>query len=115
MTLDIACIFQAGTLAAFQSHLQSIAVGSAVSHDARLARPVILCFGGQISTSVSVNRQIYDNFTVMRKNIYNACDAAVTSLGMPSILPQVFDHTPEEDPIRLQTKPFAIQYSCAKT
>ncbi|KAG9764092.1 hypothetical protein KCU73_g1117, partial [Aureobasidium melanogenum] len=113
-TLDHAASFQANTLTKLQDDLRNIACDHAVLSSTRLDRPVILCFGGQISTSVSINRVVYDNFFVYRNNV-DACDRAITSLGLRSIFPYVFDKTEEEDPVSLQTKLFAIQYASAKS
>lgn len=77
-------------------------------------RPLILCFGGQVSNYMGLDRRIYDNITIFRKYL-DQCNSYCVSLGVGSILPDVFQRTPIEDPLRLQTCLFALQYSCAKS
>lgn len=77
------------------------------------ARPVILCFGGQISTFVGLDRDVYDNAAVL-KGYLDQCDAVCLSLGLDSIYPGIFQRKPIPDPVHLQTMLFALQYSCAK-
>lgn len=77
-------------------------------------RPLILCFGGQNSTFVGLDRQIYEDVKIFRKYL-DQCNSVCRSLGIGSIYPGIFKRSPIEDPVELQTILFAIQYSCAKT
>ena len=77
------------------------------------ARPVILCFGGQISTFVGLDRQIYQSIKLLRSYL-NQCDAVCLSLGLDGLYPSIFQRYPVADILTLQTMLFAIQYSCAK-
>lgn len=77
-------------------------------------RPVILCFGGQISTFVGLDKNIYDRVAVLRMNI-DHCDSVARSLGLDSIFPTIFQRSPVSDIVQLQVSLFALQYSCAKT
>lgn len=77
-------------------------------------RPVIMCFGGQISTYVGLDKDVFDNVAVFRVHL-NRCDALCRSLGLPSIYPDIFQRTPLSDISKLQTILFAMQYSCAMT
>ncbi|KAF2729916.1 hypothetical protein EJ04DRAFT_587517 [Polyplosphaeria fusca] len=77
-------------------------------------RPVILCFGGQISTFVGLDRQVYENVTVLR-NYLDRCDAMARKLDIGSIYPAVFQKEPIQDIVSLQTALFALQYSTAKS
>jgi acyl transferase domain-containing protein/thioester reductase-like protein/SAM-dependent methyltransferase/acyl carrier protein len=81
---------------------------------ARAERPVILCFGGQVSRFVGLDRKLFDSVAVLRKHL-DACDAAVTSLGLDSIYPDIFAREPVQDTVKLQTMLFAMQYACAKS
>lgn len=81
---------------------------------AKASRPVILCFGGQISLFVGLDRKLYDSVTLLRQHL-DECDRMITSLGLASIYPDIFSQQPIRDPIKLQTMLFAMQYSCAKT
>jgi acyl transferase domain-containing protein/thioester reductase-like protein/acyl carrier protein/SAM-dependent methyltransferase len=77
------------------------------------ARPVILCFGGQISTYVGLERDIYDHVSLLRSYL-DQCDATCVSLGLDSIYPDIFQRSPIQDTVKLQTMLFAMQYSCAR-
>ena len=76
-------------------------------------RPVILCFGGQINTHIGLDREVYDNVTVLRNHL-EQCNAMCLSLGLDSIYPDIFQRSPILDIPKLQTLLFAMQYSCAK-
>lgn len=77
-------------------------------------RPVILCFGGQISTFVGLDKNIYGRVAVLRANL-DHCNSVARSLGLESIFPEIFQRSPIQDIVRLQVALFATQYSCAKT
>lgn len=80
----------------------------------RAERPVILCFGGQVSTFVGLDRKLYDRVAIIRHHL-DACDAVVTgSCGLGSIYPDIFSQQPVQDTVKLQTMLFAMQYACAK-
>lgn len=76
-------------------------------------RPVILCFGGQVSTFIGLDRQVYENVQILRGHL-DQCDSICKSLGLPGIYPDIFQRKPIEDLVTLQTSLFAFQYSCAK-
>ncbi|KAJ5140775.1 hypothetical protein N7448_004183 [Penicillium atrosanguineum] len=80
----------------------------------KVERPVILCFGGQVSTFVGLDRTLYDTAAILRHHI-DECDSVIQSLGLESILPGIFSNTPEENPVRVQTMLFAMQYSSARS
>lgn len=80
----------------------------------RSERPVILCFGGQVSTFVGLDRKLYDSVSVLRHYL-DHCDTVMQSLGLSSIYPELFLRTPIQDTIKLQTMLFAMQYACAKS
>jgi acyl transferase domain-containing protein/acyl carrier protein/nucleoside-diphosphate-sugar epimerase/SAM-dependent methyltransferase len=76
--------------------------------------PVILCFGGQNSTFVGLDEQIYHHVEVFRKYL-DECNAAFLNNGAGSIFPGIFQRSPIENPVLLQTMLFATQYTCAKS
>lgn len=78
------------------------------------SRPVILCFGGQVSTFIGLDKQIYENIKIFRQYL-DECNSICTSLGLGSMLPEIFQRSPVEDIVKLQVMLFAMQYSCAKT
>ncbi|KAF3480536.1 polyketide synthase [Arthroderma uncinatum] len=78
-------------------------------------RPVVLCFGGQVSTFVGLDRKLYDGITVFRHHL-DECDNIVQDeLSLPSIFPDIFSRTPLPDPVRLQVTLFAMQYASARS
>ncbi|KAH6850662.1 hypothetical protein B0I37DRAFT_428876 [Chaetomium sp. MPI-CAGE-AT-0009] len=77
-------------------------------------RPVILCFGGQVSLFVGLDRKLFDSTAVLRRHL-DECDAAVTSLGLDSIYPGIFAREPVRDTVQLQTMLFAMQYASARS
>jgi acyl transferase domain-containing protein/nucleoside-diphosphate-sugar epimerase/acyl carrier protein/SAM-dependent methyltransferase len=78
------------------------------------SRPVVLCFGGQISTFVGLSKEVYENVKVLAKHL-DECDFVSRSIGCDSIFPEIFQRSPVQDTVKLQTMLFAIQYSCAKS
>ncbi|KAI0194226.1 putative polyketide synthase [Astrocystis sublimbata] len=77
-------------------------------------KAVVLCFGGQISTSIGLDRQLYDSVALLRKHL-NRVDAVARSLGVTSIFPSIFQRGPIEDTVLLQVALFAMQYACARS
>ena len=77
-------------------------------------RPVVLCFGGQVSTFVGLDRAVYEGAAVLRHHM-DTCDAAITSHGLDSIYPDIFSCEPYQDVVKLQTALFAMQYASAKS
>jgi acyl transferase domain-containing protein len=84
------------------------------SQDVPAERPVILCFGGQVSTFVGLDRAVYDQVDVLRRYL-DECDSVMTSMGLESIYPDIFSRSPIQDTVKLQSMLFAIQYSCARS
>ncbi len=76
-------------------------------------RPVVLCFGGQVSTFVGLDRKLYDSVALLRFHL-DQCDTVMQSLGLSSLFPDIFSHSPITDPVKLQAMLFASQYACAK-
>lgn len=75
-------------------------------------RQVILCFGGQVSTAIGLDRNLY-NCTHILRYFLDECDATIKLLGLKSIFPDIFSKEPVHDQQHLQTMLFATQYSCA--
>jgi len=95
-------------LAAFAAGFSSL---SAVSRQ-QSPRPVILCFGGQVSTFVCLNRELFEHVKILGYHL-DLCDTICESLGLESIHPDIFEKTPIRDSAKLQVMLFAVQYSCA--
>ena len=77
-------------------------------------RPVILCFGGQVSTFIGLDRTLYEEAAVLRHHL-DECNTAITSHGLDSIYPDIFSCEPIQDVVKLQTALFAMQYASAKS
>ncbi|WDK23671.1 beta-ketoacyl synthase domain-containing protein [Colletotrichum graminicola] len=77
-------------------------------------KPVILCFGGQVSTSVGLDRDVFERMAILRKHL-NEVDAVATAQGVGSIYPSIFETTPVADPVKLQVALLALQYACARS
>ncbi|KAK1144930.1 Type I Iterative Polyketide synthase (PKS) [Aspergillus melleus] len=114
-TLGRHALFSCRSVNELDAKLQAIADGDE-SHFIRAKkdqRPVILCFGGQVSTSVGLDRAVYDAMPLLRRHL-DECDSILQELGHDSIYPKIFSRTPITDQVELQTQLFALQYSCAK-
>ncbi|KAF2151287.1 putative polyketide synthase [Myriangium duriaei CBS 260.36] len=114
--LPVGYAFSASMLEEAENQLQTIAADGALEGVFATSpeRPVILCFGGQISTFVGLNLEVYNSFHVLRRHL-DSCDAIVRSMNLRSIYPHIFTTKPETDPVSLQTMLFALQYACAKS
>jgi acyl transferase domain-containing protein/acyl carrier protein/SAM-dependent methyltransferase len=114
-TLPQALVFKAASVSDLESKLKAFENGTlnSISSAATSQRPVILCFGGQISTYIGLDREVYENVAVLRQFL-DQCDETSVSLGFPSVFPHIFQKEPIYDLIKLQLALFAMQYSCAQ-
>ncbi|KAI1421089.1 hypothetical protein F5Y12DRAFT_790473 [Xylaria sp. FL1777] len=76
-------------------------------------RPVILCFGGQVSTFIGLDRRLYESVALLRCHL-DQCNEVIISLGLDSIYPEIFSQKTVQDTVKLQTMLFAMQYASAK-
>ncbi|KAI1781278.1 putative polyketide synthase [Hypoxylon cercidicola] len=113
-------IFSCNSLADLQDKLSQAAsatTNTAASIGIALVkpeRPVVLCFGGQVSTFVGLDRALYEGVGVLRHHL-DQCNVAITSQGLDSIYPDIFSCEPIQDVVKLQTALFAMQYASAKS
>lgn len=78
-------------------------------------RPVIMCLGGQVSTFIGLDRQTFEQTSILRKHL-DECDKICQKLGVSGgIFPEIFQREPISDIVKLQSVLFAMQYSCAKS
>ncbi|KAJ5519536.1 polyketide synthase [Penicillium expansum] len=77
-------------------------------------RPLVFCFGGQVSKLIGLSRSLYEEVAVLRGHL-NTCNRRCIALGISSIFPAIFQRTPIDDIITLQISLFALQYACAKS
>ncbi|KAB8226753.1 hypothetical protein BDV33DRAFT_197741 [Aspergillus novoparasiticus] len=76
-------------------------------------RPIVLCFGGQVSTFVGLDRTVYDSISLLRHWL-DQCDSLAQSSGYGSLFPGIFEHNPIIDQVQLHIQLFSLQYSCAR-
>ncbi|KAI3333354.1 hypothetical protein F4824DRAFT_472200 [Ustulina deusta] len=76
--------------------------------------PTVLCFGGQVSRFVGLDRVIYERVAILRRHL-DAVDHVVQDLNAGRIFPAIFETEPIEDHVRLQLILFAMQYACAQS
>lgn len=89
--------------------------GDVSTYSQLAARPVIMAFGGQVSTFVGLDPAVYHNSTIFRRHL-DECDSVVRSIGCDSIFPGIFQRSPPvANALQLQPMLFAMQYSCAKS
>ena len=115
-SLERTLIFSAHSLEEVQQKLISYENGTPdlVSMASPKAKPVVLCFGGQVSTFVGLDRTIYERVAIFRKHL-DCVNAVARSFGASSIFPGIFDRTPMVDTVELQIALFAMQYACARS
>lgn len=76
--------------------------------------PVILVFGGQTSRQIALSRNAYQSSSLFRNHL-DECHDCLLQLGHGrGLYPDLFDSTPTDDVVSLQTKQFALQYACAR-
>lgn len=77
-------------------------------------RPLILCFGGQVSNFIGLDPNVYYNIAVFKYH-FDEVNSACVAMGEKEMLPDVFQRTPVKDVVHLQTMLFAVQYASAKS
>jgi len=114
-TLERAFIFTADSVEKLEGQLESVSRGEIAAIDIPKAkRSVILCFGGQTSTFVGLDKKIVEQ-TVVFKKYLDQCDLVCKSMGLRGIYPDIYQRSPIADTVQFQTSFFALQYSCAKS
>ncbi|KAL9629786.1 MAG: hypothetical protein Q9204_005076 [Flavoplaca sp. TL-2023a] len=114
-TLPQGLVFRCVSIQELESKLESFVQDKSTSDliTRKAPRPVILCFGGQISQFVGLDRMVYDSQGLLRRHL-DQCNSILLSLGIDGIYPILFEKTPIMDAVKLQTTLFALQYSCAQ-
>lgn len=76
--------------------------------------PVVLVFGGQSNRQLALSRNVYHSSVLLQKYL-DECNDALVQFGYErGLYPGLFDSTPTDDVVSLQTKQFALQYACAR-
>ncbi|KUI69406.1 Conidial yellow pigment biosynthesis polyketide synthase [Cytospora mali] len=112
-SLPKAMIFACSSLQELDAKLSEAATSSMAIDTVKAKRPVILCFGGQVSTFVGLDHELYDGMSILRHYL-DQCNDAIESISGKSIYPTIFSREPIADMVSLQTALFAQQYACAK-
>ncbi|KAI1373505.1 hypothetical protein F4677DRAFT_462253 [Hypoxylon crocopeplum] len=76
--------------------------------------PVVLIFGGQHSRSIGLSRDVYEGCTLLRKHL-DECNQILRCFGHQGVYPAIFDSTPIDDVVSLQTMQFSLHYACAQS
>ncbi|KAL8751877.1 MAG: hypothetical protein Q9199_006133, partial [Rusavskia elegans] len=77
-------------------------------------RNVVLVFGGQLRQIVGLNETLYQCCKLFR-SILDRCNHTVRTLGIPSLIPAIFQAEPISDIRLLHCCLFAQQYACAQS
>ncbi|KAL3433416.1 hypothetical protein BDV09DRAFT_171928 [Aspergillus tetrazonus] len=114
--LDRTLLFSVKTLEELEQKLVAFEVenDSITSLALPKPKPVVLCFGGQVSTFVGLDRTVFERVAILRKHL-RTVDAVARSIGLKSIFPGIFETTPVSDTVHLQIMLFASQYACARS
>ncbi len=91
---------------------QHIAAGNAIRQRPKEV-PVVLCFGGQISNKVALDKRLWQESTLFRSYL-DMCDNTLLAMGYPGIYPDIFQTDGITDVVVLHSVIFATQYSCAQ-
>nr|A5PHD6.2 RecName: Full=3-methylorcinaldehyde synthase; Short=MOS; AltName: Full=Non-reducing polyketide synthase 1; AltName: Full=Xenovulene A biosynthesis cluster protein aspks1 [Sarocladium sp. 'schorii']AFD18255.1 PKS1 [Sarocladium strictum]AWM95789.1 non-reduciing polyketide synthase methylorcinaldehyde synthase [Sarocladium sp. 'schorii']CAN87161.2 methylorcinaldehyde synthase [Sarocladium strictum] len=90
--------------------------GSFIERTPASSQPtVILCFGGQVSCFVGLDKQVYQDMALVRYYL-DRVDAVIQCQGGRSIFPGIFNRSPPSkvDIVHLHTMLFAMQYASAR-
>ena len=113
-TLDNGLIFSSSSVAELEDKLTAFINGDkgleVTPH--KKDRSVVLCFGGQVSKFIGLEKKVYEGATLLRSYL-DQCDSILKSNGLSGIYPEIFQKSPVDDTVKLQTMLFALQYSCA--
>lgn len=75
--------------------------------------PVVLCFGGQVSDKVALDKHLWQDSTLFRSYL-DMCDNTLRAMGYPGIYPGIFQTEAVTDVVVLHSIIFATQYACAQ-
>ena len=102
----------ASNLAEFSSQLEAVRSANLRPQTAPKAKPLVLCFGGQVSQAVGLSRDVYDSSLLLRSHL-DSCDSILRSMGLGGIYPEIFQSHALEGAVKLHCLLFAMQFSCA--
>ena len=96
-----------------QAQLRQQTVTSNAIKQRSKAPPLVMCFGGQVSDRVALDKCLWQESTLLRSYL-DICDDTLRSLGYPELYPSIFQTEAVTDVVLLHSMIFAIQYSCAQ-
>ena len=91
---------------------QQIAASNAIRQRPK-EPPVVLCFGGQVSDKVALDKSLWQESTLLRHHL-EMCDDTLRAMGYSGIYPGIFQTEAVTDVVVLHSIIFATQYSCAQ-
>ncbi|KAF2204959.1 hypothetical protein GQ43DRAFT_95556 [Delitschia confertaspora ATCC 74209] len=115
-TLPQGLIFSSSSVEELKNQLTNFVKGEKglASTTKKPTRPVILCFGGQISRTIGLDQTVYESNGILRAHL-DRCNTTLQSLRLSGLYPSIFEKNTIEDPVKLQTMLFSLQYSCAQS
>lgn len=88
------------------------ATSNAIKQRSR-APPVVLCFGGQVSDKVTLDKRLWQESVLLRSHL-DLCDNILREMGYPGLYPGIFQTEAITDVVVLHSIIFATQYACAQ-
>ncbi|KAH3328058.1 hypothetical protein KXV52_003172, partial [Aspergillus fumigatus] len=106
---DLGCVLTLGctSIEDLEKQLREVQAGRRAWRSRVPQRPVILCFGGQTSTFVGLNRDVFISNPLLRMHL-DECDRMCRSMALDGIYPEIFQKSPIEDVVKLQLALFAL-------
>nr|WBO01262.1 putative type I non-reducing polyketide synthase [Cladonia rangiferina] len=96
-----------------QSQLRQQTITSTSIKQHSKAPPIVLCFGGQVSDRIALDKCLWQESTLLRSYL-DMCDNTLRVMGYPGLYPSIFQTEAVTDVVLLHSMVFATQYSCAQ-
>ena len=91
---------------------QQSSMSSAIKQHSKIL-PIVLCFGGQASDRVALDKSLWQECKLLRYYL-DICDSTLRALEYPGIYPGIFQTGTVTDTVILHSVIFATQYACAQ-
>ena len=78
------------------------------------SRRLVLIFSGQCKQNIGLDKNFFNSNHRLQYYILKCDDLLTKTLGLPSIIPGIFQSEPLDDIVVLQCGTFALQYACAR-
>ena len=96
-----------------QAQLNQQTTASSTIKQRSKAPLVVLCFGGQVSDKVSLDKRLWQESVILRSHL-DICDSILRGMGYPGLYPGIFQTETVTDVVVLHSIIFATQYACAQ-